>query len=67
MPTEKSHSRHPSRRWEIVLGILFVFSFLGVTFALTIGSSMVASMETGEAVTTTVDDESSLPDPRASI
>ena len=42
MRTNKRPSHHSSTRWEIILGILFVFSFLGVTLALTLGSAVSA-------------------------
>lgn len=42
MRTDRHSNRNSTARWEIVLGVLFVMSFLGVTFALTISDAIAA-------------------------
>ena len=43
MRTDKRGARHVSLNWEIVLGVLFVVSFLGVTLALIFSDSIAAA------------------------
>ena len=45
--------RHNTRKWEIILGVLFVVSFLGVTLALTIRDAVAAPDGSAFAVTAT--------------
>ena len=42
MRTERHNTRNSTARWEIILGVLFVVSFLGVTLALTISDAIAA-------------------------
>ena len=42
MRTDRHSNRNSTARWEIILGVLFVVSFLGVTLALTIGDAIAA-------------------------
>ena len=44
--------RHNTRKWEIILGVLFVISFLGVTLALTIRDAVAAPDGCDFAITT---------------
>ena len=45
--------RHNTRKWEIILGVLFVISFLGVTLALTIRDAVAAPDGSDFAITAT--------------
>ncbi|MGB5535740.1 MAG: hypothetical protein WBN08_07545 [Thiogranum sp.] len=42
MRTDRHNNRNSTARWEIILGVLFVVSFLGVTLALTISDAVAA-------------------------
>ena len=42
MRTDRHNNRNSTARWEIILGVLFVISFLGVTLALTISDAIAA-------------------------
>jgi hypothetical protein len=39
MRTDQHNNRKSNTRWEIILGVLFVISFLGVTLALTLSDA----------------------------
>jgi hypothetical protein len=43
MRTNWPKDRNSNTRWEIILGVLFVVSFLGVTLALTLSDAIAAS------------------------
>jgi hypothetical protein len=45
--------RHNTRKWEIILGVLFVVSFLGVTLALTVRDAVAAPDWSDFAITAT--------------
>ena len=45
--------RHNTRKWEIILGVLFVVSFLSVTLALTIRDAVAAPDGNDFVLTTT--------------
>jgi len=47
--------RHKTRKWEIFLGLLFVISFLGVTFALTVRDAIATPDSSNFTITTTPD------------
>ena len=53
MHTDRHHAHHSSPRWDIILGVLFVMSFLGVTLALTMSDAIAAPDGTEHAITTT--------------
>jgi hypothetical protein len=42
MRTGRHNARNSNTRWEIILGVLFVVSFLGVTLALTLSDAIAA-------------------------
>jgi hypothetical protein len=47
MRTGRHNARNSNTRWEIILGVLFVVSFLGVTLALTLGDAIAAPSNHG--------------------
>ena len=51
--------RHNTRKWEIILGVLFVVSFLGVTLVLTV-SDAIAAPDAGDFAITTTSDQTFL-------
>jgi len=40
MRIDRHNARNSSTRWEVILGVLFVISFLGVTLALTLSDAI---------------------------
>ena len=44
MRADRHNAPNSTARWEIILGILFVVSFLGVTLALTISDAIAAPL-----------------------
>lgn len=55
MHTDRHDSRHSRARWDIILGVLFVMSFLGVTLALAM-SDVIAGPEDNEITLTKTSD-----------
>ena len=53
MRTERHNTRNSTARWEIILGVLFVVSFLGVTLALTVRDAVAAPDWSDFAITAT--------------
>jgi hypothetical protein len=43
MRTDRHNNRNSNARWEIILGVLFVISFLGVTLALTLSDAIAVA------------------------
>lgn len=52
MHPDRHDNRHSRARWDIILGVLFVMSFLGVTLALAI--SDVSAAPDGSELTLTI-------------
>lgn len=56
MHTDWHETRNSRARWDIILGVLFVMSFLGVTLTLLAMSDVSAAPDgSGRAVTPTLD------------
>ena len=55
MHTDRHNDRHSHARWDIILGVLFVMSFLGVSLALVI-SDAVAATDGGDRIAATTTD-----------
>ena len=55
MHTDWHKARNSRTRWDIILGVLFVMSFLGVTLALAVSDVGAATDGSGHAVTLTLD------------
>ena len=49
MRTGKRIERNSTPRWEIILGVLFVVSFLGVTLALALGDAIATPNATTDS------------------
>jgi len=43
MRTDRHNNRNSTARWEIILGVLFIISFLGVTLALTLSDAIAVA------------------------
>jgi len=56
MHADRHDFRNSRARWDIILGVLFVMSFLGVTLALAISNVIAAPDGSDRAPTTTSSD-----------
>ena len=64
MRTGRHNARNSNTRWEIILGVLFVVSFLGVTLALTIGDAIAAPHGSDRSIATASVSEALMRDDR---
>ncbi len=55
MRSDWHETRHWRAKWDIILGVLFVMSFLGVTLALAMSDASAAPDGSDSALTTTLD------------